>query len=277
VPQPDLFSEGSHESPSHLVGTRVLIAAIALLVLGGGFLYFKGQSLITPTDPHSLCPSKQSPGEVVAILLDPSDALGEPQRVQLRGVLQRVSNQLPRFGLIEVYRIGTVASVLPKPVIHLCNPGSGHDVSRFYSNPDLANRKWQMFADSVMSTIEREISAQQQATSPIFEAVQAIGVRTFRQPTFDGRPKHLVIVSDLLQNVPGGIDMYKPLPPFNAFKETPYYQQIRTNLSDVHVFLVYLNRPLVRTQGRRHVDFWEEYFKDQRAQVDSVNQLFGDR
>ena len=277
MPQPDLFSDGSEENSSGSMGMLLLIAAIVLLIVGGAFLYFKSQSLLTPTDAYSLCPIKQNPAEVVAILLDPSDRLGEPQKIQLQGILQRIADKVPKFGLVEVYRIGTTASALPSPVIHLCNPGTGDSVSQVYANPELATRKWKMFAESVTTTINREISTNQQASSPIFEAVQAIGVRAFSQPMFDHLPKRLVIVSDLLQNVPGHIDMYRSMPEFSTFKATPYYKQIRTDLSGVTVFIVYLNRPFVPTQGRAHVNFWENYFRDQNAEVESVIQLFGDR
>src|SRR5207245_422909 len=106
---------------------------------------------------------------------------------------------------------------------------------------------------------------------------QAIGVRSFGRRMFDHSPKHLVIVSDLLQNVPGKLNMYRSLPSFDDFRSTTYYKQIRTDLKDVHVFAVYINRPLVPGQGRQHIEFWERYFFDQRAVLDSVVQLFGDR
>jgi len=162
-------------------------------------------------------------------------------------------------------------------VVHLCNPGSGTDVSRVYANPDQVAKRWRIWAASVATTIDKELSSDRQLVSPIFETVQAIGVRAFSQPMFDNRPKHLVIVSDLLQHVEGKLDMYRELPSFDDFKNTPYYRQIRTDLSDVHVFVLYVNRPFVHSQGTQHVEFWRRYFTDQRANLDSVVQLFGDR
>jgi len=277
VRRPDLFSEGTDEGGRQLGALRLLVAAIIVILIVGGFLYVKSRALVTPTDSQSLCPTKQSPTEVVAILLDPSDRLGEPQRIQLQSALDRVANAVQRFGLVEVYRIGTSASSVPQPVLHLCNPGSGADVSRVYSNPDQVTKRWRTWAASVATTIDTELSSDRQPASPIFETVQAIGVRAFGQRMFDNRPKRLVIVSDLLQNVEGKLDMYRELPSFDAFKNTPYYRQVRTDLSDVHVFVLYLNRPFVHTQGTQHVEFWRRYFADQQAHLDSAVQLFGAR
>ena len=277
MPRPDLFSAGPEQGARQLRWIRILLGAIVLVFVGAGFLYFKSQSLVTPTDPNTLCPTKQSPTEVVVILLDPSNRLGKPQEIQLRSIIDRVATQVSRFGLVEVYRIPASASDVPEPVLHLCNPGSADEISSVYSNPDFVARKWRMFTDSVMSTVTRETTADEQATSPIFEGVQAIGVRSFGRRMFDHSPKHLVIVSDLLQNVPGKVNMYRSIPSFDDFRSTTYYKQIRADLTEVHVFVVYINRPLVTAQGRQHIGFWERYLLDQRAVLDSVVQLFGDR
>jgi hypothetical protein len=50
----------------------------------------------------------------------------------------------------------------------------------------------------------------------IFEAVQATALRTFGRPEYDGWTKRLVIVSDLLQNLPGRLNMYQRVPSFGG-------------------------------------------------------------
>src|SRR6266540_7000516 len=150
MPSRDLFSGsgslGMQKSPS---SRSIIIVAtlIGILVIGFSFAYYKSQSN-TSTETHSLCPMKGPPTEIVAILLDPSDRLGEPQQIQVRGLLSRIRDSMPRFGLIEVYRLDKGPTSVPQPILHLCNPGTGRDLNKLYQNPELAKRRWQTFADS---------------------------------------------------------------------------------------------------------------------------------
>ena|SRR5436189_58269 len=274
----DLFSGSADRSEWRVPSPAILVVSVAILLVitGGAVAYVMSRGNI-PTDSRSLCPRDRAPTEIVAILLDPSDPLGEPQKIKLRAILSRVRDRVSRLGLVEMYRLDSLSSSLPKPTLHLCNPGTGEDLNEIYQNPELARRKWQRFADTLMLEVDRQISAAGQRTSPIFEAIQAVAVRAFDQPSFDNRHKKLVIVSDLLQNVPAGLDMYASIPDFDEFQKTPYSAQVRADLADVHVFIVYLNRPFVGTQGRQHMAFWQRYFEYQGAVVDSVEQLFGEK
>jgi hypothetical protein len=120
------------------------------------------------------------------------------------------------------------------------------------------------------------MSAPDAATSPIFEAIQATALRTFGRPEYDGVHKHLVIVSDLLQNIPGVFSMYERVPPFESFRQSSYFARVRGDLNDVSVAIYYLVRPSVTTQGVAHVQFWVDYLQAQGATVDSVDKVFGD-
>jgi hypothetical protein len=114
-------------------------------------------------------------------------------------------------------------------------------------------------------------------TSPIFEAIQATALRTFGKPDYDGLTKRLVIVSDLLQNVPGELSMYDGVPSFAAFEKISYYSRVRSDLNGVSVLLYYLARPTVKQQDSNHLAFWRDYFQAQGAEVESVEKIFGDR
>jgi hypothetical protein len=71
--------------------------------------------------------------------------------------------------------------------------------------------------------------------------------------------------------------MYREVPAFRAFRRTPYFSRIRTDLSGVAVTIYYLSRPEVRTQGRRHLGFWDAYFRYQGAGAIGAVGVFGDR
>ncbi len=262
-------------------GMRARIAAVGLLLvflIGTGITFFvKGEAGLVPTDPVSLCPTKRPPSEIVVILLDVSDQFSDPQRLQVHHYLARIRDSIPRFGLVEVYTVDRLGRRVTEHVTHLCNPGAGDDLSQIYQNPELARKKWQGFADKLRSDIDEQISARRMATSPIFEAIQATALRTFGKPEYDGLPKHLVIVSDLMQHVPGGLSMYQRVPAFEEFKNSSYFSRVRADLNGVSVFLGYLVRSNAPKQTPGHLGFWREYFRFQGAEIDSVDRIFGDK
>jgi hypothetical protein len=253
-------------------------AVIAVILIGGGAaLAIKGHSAAVPVDATSLCPAERPPAEIDVLLLDVSDRFSEPQRLQLQNELARFRDSIPRFGLIEMYTVDRLSRRVTEPVVHLCNPGTGDDLNRIYQNPELARKKWQGFASRLNADIDRQISMPAMTSSPIFEAIQATALRTFGKPQYDGLPKRLVVVSDLLQNVPGQLSMYDGVPSFASFEKQPYYSRVRSDLGGVSVQLYYLARPTVRQQDGNHLAFWRDYFQAQGAEVEGVKKIFGDR
>ena len=277
----DYQSGSTAPGESSRFGMKIRIAAVGLLlvvllVTGIGF-FVKGESGLVPTDSATLCPTKRPPSEIVVILLDVSDEFSEPQRLQIHHYLARIRDSIPRFGLVEVYTVDRLGRRVTEHVTHLCNPGAGDDLSQIYQNPELARKKWNGFAAKLTSDIDRLIRAPRMKTSPIFEAIQATALRTFGKPEYDGLPKHLVIVSDLMQNRPGGLSMYRDIPDFEKFKNTPYFSRIRGDLKGVSVILVYLVRSNAPKQSPEHLRFWRDYFRFQGAEIESVDKVFGDR
>jgi hypothetical protein len=253
-------------------------AALAvILIAGGATLALKGRAASVPTDGNTLCPTKRPPSEILVILLDVSSRFSEPQRLQLQNQMARLRDSIPRFGLVEVYTVDRLRRRVTEPVNHLCNPGTGAELNQIYQNPQLARKKWDGFAAKLRADINGQMAAPPHPTSPIFEAIQATALRTFGKPEYDGLPKHLVIVSDLMQHVPGGLSMYAGVPSFESFKNTQYFARIRSDLKDVSVLVYYLVRPGVSEQDRKHIAFWDAYFKAQGADMEPVEKVFGDR
>jgi hypothetical protein len=251
---------------------------VAILLVGtGSWLAIKGRAAAVPTISATLCPAKRPPSEVDVLLLDVSDRFSEPQRLQMQNHLARFRDSIPRFGLVEVYTVDRLSRRVTEPVVHMCNPGTGEDLNRIYQNPELAQRKWKGFAGKLNADIDRQISSPAMKTSPIFEAIQATALRTFGKPEYDGLPKRLVIVSDLMQNVPGGLSMYDGVPSFKSFRESAYFSRVRSDLNGVDVLLYYLARPTVKQQNRNHLQFWRDYFESQGAEVEGIDKVYGDK
>lgn len=260
-----------------ILDRRIIIAATVLTILISliAFLYYFGRPI--PTNADTLCPTKTAPSRLTVILLDVSDQFSEPQRLQVRNHLARIiRNDIPRFGLVVLYAVDRIGRRLTEPIFYLCNPGTGADLNSLYQNPDHARKKWQGFAAKLDSEINRQMSLPSAGNSPIFEAIQATALHTFGKPEYDKVPKHLVIISDLIQNT-AALSMYNGLPSFDSFKSSPYFAQVRTDLRDVSVTVYYLVRGTVATQGRGHINFWEAYFHSQGATVESVDSLYGDK
>jgi hypothetical protein len=69
---------------------------------------------------------------------------------------------------------------------------------------------------------------------------------------------------------------YRGVPDFDEFKASPYFAQVRADLSAVRVHLFYMNRSDQSVQGAAHIRFWESYFGTQGATVMIVDRIFGD-
>jgi hypothetical protein len=267
---------GPADSRTPVVAKIAGAATVVLLLIGGGAaLAIKGHLAAVTVDNQSLCPTKRPPSGIDVLLLDVSDRFSEPQRLQLQNRLVRFRDSIPQFGLIEVYTVDRLSRRVTEPVAHLCNPGTGDNLNKVYQNPELARKKWQGFAARLDGEIDRQITLPPMKTSPIFEAIQATALRTFGKPEYDGLPKRLVIVSDLMQNVPGDLSMYQGVPEFGSFEKSPYYSRVRSDLNGVAVLVYYLARPTVEHQNKRHLEFWRDYFQSQGAELEGVEKIFG--
>src|SRR5262245_59628141 len=118
-------------SPTGASTTKVALLAVVLVILtvGGVTLYVAGRKHVVKCNPNTLCPQDDPPSEVIVLLLDMSDAFSEQQRLKIQTELDRLVEHVPRFALIEVYAVDPVQQRVARPVVHLCNPGTGADLN----------------------------------------------------------------------------------------------------------------------------------------------------
>jgi hypothetical protein len=63
---------------------------------------------------------------------------------------------------------------------------------------------------------------------------------------------------------------------FTRFHETPYYIQVRPNLDGVRVEILDLRRiDAAKTQGKSHIEFWQQFFAASGGNLDDVVSIQG--
>jgi hypothetical protein len=262
-------------SAGWLIGALGL--AIAGLVGAGGWMYFKSNELRVAADAETLCRLDGALPELTVVLLDLSSTLSAVQKLDVKNELTRLRDTVPRFGRIEIFAVDDRAPRVLEPILTLCNPGRGDDMNEIYQNPRLALERWERdFASTLTAAIEKLLETPEAATSPIFEAIQAASLRTFDDPKLDQvASRRLVLVSDLMQNVPGQLRMYNEIPAFAEFQKTPYWLDVKADLENVGVTIFYLQRPSSQRLWQQQIEFWSRYFEAQGASVERVLPLSG--
>ena len=126
----------------------------------------------------------------------------------------------------------------------MCSPGRGENVSDWTGNKHLVEERWKTSFDAPLQNLFNEaLSAKEADVSPIMESIQSIAVTDVGAQKFKSKsiPRRLIVVSDLIQYV-NVYSQYKPITPFAQFRKTPYYQNVRTDLSDIPIEFWYIRR-----------------------------------
>ena len=245
----------------------ILIAVIGVVAAGIVGAYFYVQQSHVPLDTVSLCPI-DGPRELTAVLIDRTDPLNKVQSAALRVRLQKIKTEVPRYGEIQIYTVRPLETGLLRPELRICNPGRGADVNPAIGNPRLAERKWQeSFASRLDALIAEMVASSEANVSPVMESVQSVALSAFSSNSLHGKPKKLIIVSDMIQNTPGH-SQYRGITSFQNYKTSKHYRHVRADLTNVSVEIIYILRDTkvrddkARLQGKRHIEFWQHFFAD---------------
>lgn len=252
-----------------------VIASLSAL-LGAGVWLSSTNSLAT--DPATLCRTDVSPPSINLVLIDVTDSLSIDERSQITNEITRIKDGVQRFGLLEVYSLGQNYDDLREPIISVCNPGRGSEMSTIYQNPELVEQRWLAnFSDRLQSAVELVVNSEASNQSLILESIRALTITRFGNPTFDSSSKNLYVFSDFLQHTPNVFSHYnRPFPSYQEFRETPYFSEIRSDMRGVNVTAFYIARPAtISLQDEIHVQFWLDHFSGSGASVERVKRIFG--
>jgi hypothetical protein len=251
-----------------------VLVTVCLVAAGIGYAYITTHKDIRPVDGRTFCPTdEKGPNSVTAILIDRTDSFSLTQQAAIRDRLNDVKDHMSRYDLVEVYSVEPTQTKLLQPQFSMCSPGRGEDTNDWTGNPHLIEERWKNLFDAPLNNLFNSILSSEVARiSPIMESIQSIAVTRLESEKLVSKkiPRRLIIISDLIQYVKD-YSQYRPFRSFNQFRDTPYYQSVRSDLSDIHIEIWYIRRHnTLALQGEKHIDFWRDYIADQGGLVDKV-------
>lgn len=250
------------------------IALVALALGVVGFFYVRSLLDDRTLDPETLCPPV--PESVTVLLVDVTDPMNLPQRQDFLNQLDRLTDAIPRYGKLAIYKVDPVSDRLLVPVITRCNPGSANDVSEVDGNPQkLEAQRREQFEAPLRKSFDGLVEASGAERSPILESIQSVNLTELQKPALDAAGKRLVVASDLLQNT-ADISFYGALPDPDAFVAGQPFSRVRTDLRGVDAELWMLQRgDSTETQPRKLPELWERIIDEQGGTLSRVYTVSG--
>jgi hypothetical protein len=240
-------------------GHYIAAGVIGAAVIGVVAAVYHARSTRTPEpDAQTLCPASGPLGHIV-VLVDRSDPMNFTQRKAFSVAYRELVTQVPRGHLLSLYALGDDFKSTAEPLVEVCHPGDGSDVKEFDDNPAKRRRAYeQKYLKPLLDREEELVTQTPGKASPILEMIQLAGITGFRKHRVAG-DKRLVIVSDMIQHTPQ-MSMYRAVPDYAGFSQTPYGVKSRGDLQDVKVeFRMLMNTPAI--QNERLLDFWKSYIR----------------
>lgn len=253
-----------------LLGSIAIVVTLAVVIGVASYLFTRPP----PIDQASMCPAKGPLGHYV-LLVDKTDPMNFVQKeaftVTLRELVER---RIPEGYLLSVFVLGEDFKENAKPLVELCNPGTGENKSELTENVRRLKRQYQeRFLEPLLQQSEALLSHQPAKASPIFEMLQLVGINAFRKHDVKGE-RRLIVMSDMLHNTPSQFSMYKGVMDYRTFAESTYGKRIQLELRNVDVELhLLMNSPQLQTL--RLTKFWEDYFNKAGARIVAVRPLEG--
>jgi hypothetical protein len=252
-----------------VVGGAALLTLAVVIAAGVGYFTLNREA---PLDAR-MCPAQGPLGHYV-VLVDTTDPLSFTQK-QAYSVLFRelIERNTPEGYLLSVFVLGENFEANAKPVVELCNPGSGAHKSELTATLHRLRRQYEeRFLKPLLAEADRLASTESAKASPVLEMLQLVALNGFRKENIQGE-RRLILVSDMLHNTPQ-FSMYRGTPDYKAFSESTYGQKTRLDLPNTKVELHYLmNAPKLQT--RQNLQFWEEHFNKAGARIVAVRPMEG--
>jgi hypothetical protein len=248
------------------IGTVVIIGAMIFIIVAsifGSVLYLASDQ--KPSDPNTLCPAKGPLGHIV-LLVDKSDPMKFTQRKGFEVMYSEILRKSVGEGyLLSIYALTDDFKQTAEPIIELCNPGDGTNVSEISGAPILLRRDFEKkYIGPLMARFQDLVSEVPGKASPILEMIQLVSITSFRKRSVQGE-RRLIIVSDMIHHTPQ-LSMYQTIPEYEQFTQSDYGRRSISDLGGAKVEIrMLLNSPSVQTPAL--FDFWRNHIRNSAGSV----------
>lgn len=256
----------------------VALLVVALVIAAGLVaLYLRAERQHVTLDPETRCPAKGEPSAYFLVLLDVTDPFNDVQRASIRRELEALWGDVPPQGELRVYGLAFEDEAPATELFRGCNPGSAEGSDPLTQNPARLRRRFEAYLTELRGLEGSWLQWAGAPSSPILEAIQSVALEL---PLRAERPRHLLLVSDLLQNS-ARLSFYEGngVPDFESFAQTPAYPRLMADVRGFEVEVLYVRRdgdePERLQRGRSLVHFWEAYLGSLGATLERVKQVEG--
>lgn len=253
--------------------TRQIIYAVLIGLVALGVIAALAIRAITKESLDArFCPSKV-PGHTV-ILIDKTDKLGFTQQQTLLTDVSNVIKNLKVGTLVSVFALASDFENTAAPIIQLCSPGRFEEGDNIFTKSEAFTEKQfrDKFEAPILRTVEDLATAPPDASSPILEMLQLVGIKGFKSAGINNNLE-LVVYSDFLHNTKR-FSMYRTVNKFDDFASSDYGIQAMPKLREVAVRLKYLMHT-PKLQGQDNRKFWMQLFRQSGADIESVENMEG--
>lgn len=245
--------KGGHSAA--VMATAVLIV-VAASAIGWGVYSSISNSAAIDKNTGCLTDSSLSPEHWV-VVVDVTSPLTISEKTALEGLIDQVTRSAKATSRLRLYRLGERMTQVSDRVVDICSPGNPDDANPLNEFVEDVRRKWDKnFRATVLNELNRITTTPGLRQSPIIESINYVTLLEFSRPL--GNKKHLIIVSDLLQNSKA-LNMYIDQPPFDSFRQTVGDSFVSARLEGVNVQLLYLSSSKPSLQGDAWARFWASY------------------
>jgi hypothetical protein len=225
-------------------------------------------------DQATMCPTN-GPVAYTIVLIDGTDEFSPVQKADLRRYFNELKDSVPKHSQIAIYAPQEMTQErLLTPALKICNPGDAEGVSGLAQNPAQIQRRYNKdFSEKLDSVLSQSLSSQGANMSPVMEMIQAVAIDAL--PVHSSKPKRLIIVSDMLQNMEW-YSHYRDSIDFDTVRRNPNFQHVYVDLTGVDVDVLYVGR-----QGYEHLQtnghglFWDQYFQHMKGVLQSILRIGG--
>jgi hypothetical protein len=251
---------------------RILIAVLLLGGLIGAYAFVAGNRV--EVDHETGCPIS-GPSAITAILFDRTDPITEKQRLYLTNKLDAFREQTQKFEEVDTYSLEDQGDSVVKPLLRICDPGRGTDVSSLTGNPKLLRERWgKQFDAPLREMLEGRLQGGVAKTSALFEAIQSVSLQSFQKPKISAdAARKLIVISDLLQFTKT-LDFYKDDLNYQSFQHTNEARRLHTNLNRAKIEVLFIPRAKPDRIDRL-IKFWTTWFVDQGARDFNISWVEG--